>query len=99
MSGQEREIKLTTAPEPYTLDRVMAWLHRQVAPSLKMVSELGKLKGEDVVGDMIKQAKLSSQHKKILEQQQTPIEETVEEAHWQDVLRREYMGAMYDIDM
>ena len=99
MSGQEREIKLTTAPEPYTLDRVMAWLHRQVAPSLKMVSELGKLKGEDVVGDMIKQAKLSSQHKKILEQQQTPIEETVEEARWQEVLRREYMGAMYGIDL
>lgn len=98
MSGQEREIKLTTAPEPYTLDRVMAWLHRQVAPSLKMVSELGKLKGKDVVGDMIKQAKLSAQHRKILEQQQTPLEETVEEAHWQEVLRREYMGAMYDID-
>ena len=30
-------IHLTTKPEPYTLQKALHWLHRQAAPTIKMV--------------------------------------------------------------
>ena len=36
LSGKTaRPIKLTTDPEPYTLERTLGWISRQVAPTLK----------------------------------------------------------------
>ena len=32
-------MKLTTKPEPYTLDRTLRWVQRQVAPTLKMLKK------------------------------------------------------------
>lgn len=97
ISGQERDIKLTTVPEPYTLDRVTAWMCRQVAPSLKMLLELDELRGTNHIKEMIKEAKLSPQHEKILEQQQTALEKVIAserlEESWQEELCQEYMGA------
>lgn len=98
ISGEERQLKLTTKPEPYTLERAIAWLCRQVAPTLKMVKKLDGLRGTNTVEEMIEAAKLSPQHQKILKQQMTDIEEMVtapqEEAEWQKSLRQEYMGAI-----
>lgn len=97
IGGEERNIKLTTAPEPYTLDRVTAWMCRQVAPSLKMLLELDELRGTNNIEEMIKEAKLSPQHKKILEQQQTALEKVIAlerlEETWQEELIREYLEA------
>ena len=39
--GDNREpIRLTTKPEPYTLERTFNWLQRQVAPTLKMLKKI-----------------------------------------------------------
>ena len=36
--GEHREaLRLTTQPEPFTLEKALRWLHRQVAPTLNMV--------------------------------------------------------------
>lgn len=39
--GKDRPpIKLTTDPEPYTLERTLGWISRQVAPTLKMLKKI-----------------------------------------------------------
>ena len=41
--GENREpIRLTTKPEPYTLQKALHWLQRQVAPTIKMVQALDR---------------------------------------------------------
>lgn len=75
--GEEtREIRLTDKPEPYTLERTLNWIVRQVAPSFKMLTLLSEIRGEDdVLRKIIDNAKLSPQHKKILKQQQAAIKD------------------------
>jgi phage replication initiation protein len=44
--GDNRQsLKLTTKPEPYTLDRTLRWVQRQVAPTLKMLKKIDKGNG------------------------------------------------------
>lgn len=59
--GENRErIKLTTQPEPFTLERALSWLQRQVAPTLKMVQELDKQNNTTILQDIIEHAKLTN---------------------------------------
>ena len=47
--GDNRQsLKLTTKPEPYTLDRTLRWVQRQVAPTLKMLKKIDKGNGTGV---------------------------------------------------
>lgn len=79
---EDRKIKLTDAPEPYTLERTLKWIVRQVAPSFKMLKMLSEIRGEeDLLNKIIKEAKLSAQHKKLLEQQQTAVEKMLAERY------------------
>lgn len=72
---EDRKIKLTDAPEPYTLERTLKWIVRQVAPSFKMLRMLSEIRGEDdLLNKIIEEAKLSPQHKKLLKQQQNAVE-------------------------
>lgn len=73
--GEERRrLKLTSEPEPYTLERTKNWIRHQVAPSFKMLRLLSEIRGEDdELERIIEEAKLSPQHKKILKQQQALI--------------------------
>lgn len=75
--GEEgRKLKLTDQPEPYTLERTLNWIVRQVAPSFKMLTLLSELRGEDdLLTGLIERAKLSPQHIKILKQQQAAIKD------------------------
>jgi phage replication initiation protein len=76
--GKNRsQLQLTSDPQPYTLDRTLNWLGRQVAPTWKLVSELDKLQDTSYIEDMIKNAELSNHQKKILEQQNIEIEKLV----------------------
>lgn len=76
--GENRgKLKLTTAPEPYTLDRTMNWLARQVAPTLKMVLGLDNLRRTDLLNEMVEHAKLTKKQKKVLEQEAASIEEVI----------------------
>ena len=40
IGDQRQKLKLTTKPEPYTLERTFNWLQRQVAPTLKMLKKI-----------------------------------------------------------
>ena len=72
-----REIQLTTAPQPYTIERTLNWLSHQVAPTLKMAMKLDQLKETTYIKDMLREAKLSERHTKILEQQSMLIDNLI----------------------
>lgn len=73
---EERKLKLTDKPEPYTLERTLNWIVRQVAPSFKMLTLLSEIRGEEnILEKIIDEAKLSPQHEKILEQQKAAIKD------------------------
>ena len=76
--GSDRgRVKLTTKPEPYTFQRTLHWLNRQVAPTLKMAMKLDKVNGTDYINTMLEQAKLTDKHRKILQQQSAEIADII----------------------
>ena len=77
--GDNRQsLKLTTKPEPYTLDRTLRWVQRQVAPTLKMLKKIDKGNGTDYMEMIEQQAKLTEKHEMIIRQQTTPAKDLVE---------------------
>ena len=70
-------LKLTTKPEPYTYQRTLHWLSRQVAPTLKMAMKLDKVNGTDYIDTMLEQAKLTEKHEKILQQQSADMADII----------------------
>lgn len=76
--GTNREqLRLTTKPEGYTLERTLNWLSRQVAPTLKMALKLDEIHHTSVVEEIIEGARLSDKHKKIIQQISFPVEELI----------------------
>lgn len=74
--GENRgRLKLTTKPEPYSFQRTLNWLARQVAPTLKVAKELDRLHSTTHIKDMVNNAKLTDRLEKVLQQQSTTIEE------------------------
>lgn len=79
--GENREkLKLTTQPEPYTLERALQWLHRQVAPTLKMVAKLDKQNHTTILKDMIEHTKLKKKHKHLLQLEKSEIKDRIDTA-------------------
>lgn len=76
--GKNRgELRLTTKPEPYTFERTLNWLRHQVAPTLKIASVLDVLNETDVLPAMIREAKLTEKHEKLIEQQHLDVEDVI----------------------
>ncbi len=71
-------LKLTTKPEPYTLDRTLNWIARQVAPTLKMARKIDRINGTDIIESLVKSAKLTDKHEKIIKQQTASSKELTE---------------------
>lgn len=71
-------LKLTTKPEPYTLERTLNWIERQVAPTLKMAKKIDRINGTDIIERLVKGAKLTDKHKKIIKQQTASNKELTE---------------------
>ena len=79
--GENREpIRLTTKPEPYTLQKALHWLQRQVAPTIKMVQALDRENRTTILKDMIEQAELKDKHKHLLQLEKSTIEERIDTA-------------------
>lgn len=77
--GDYREpIRLTTQPEPFTMERALHWLQRQVAPTLKMVQELDKMNHRTILDDMLEHTELKDEHRHLLELEKTTIEERID---------------------
>ena len=76
--GSDRgRLKLTTKPEPYTLERTLNWIARQVAPTLKMAKKIDRINGTNIIDRLVQDAKLTDKHEKIIEQQTASSEEVV----------------------
>lgn len=77
IGSDRRRLKLTTEPKPYTFERTLIWLSRQVAPTLKLAKKLDKVNGTTIISDMITNAKLTERHNKIIRQQTAKPEEII----------------------
>ncbi len=78
--GEERPpVKLTTKPEPYTLQRTLNWLQRQVAPTLKMLKQIDAGNQTDYLKNIEQQAKLTDKHKQIIRQQTASVDELIKQ--------------------
>jgi phage replication initiation protein len=76
--GENREsMKLTTQPEPYSFDRTLRWLERQVAPTWKIATKLDEINQTSHIKDMLHNATLTEKHKQILEQQAAAVEDMI----------------------
>ncbi|MFL2075901.1 MobT family relaxase [Marinilactibacillus psychrotolerans] len=76
--GENREsMKLTTQPEPYSFDRTLRWLERQVAPTWKIATKLDEINQTSHIKDMLHNATLTDKHKQILEQQAASVEDMI----------------------
>lgn len=69
IGGNREELKLTTRPEPYTLEKTIHWIQRQVAPSLKTLLTLDANNNTNVVNEILENAALSERHVKLIMQQ------------------------------
>src|SRR5699024_4997560 len=76
--GTDRKISVTTKPEPYTFEKSVRWLARQVAPTWKLATKIDELNKTSVIEDMLEQVELSDRHQKILMQQTIPIEKVIQ---------------------
>ena len=78
--GKDRPpIKLTTDPEPYTLERTLGWINRQVAPTLKMLKKIDAGNGTTYLKEIEDNAKLTEKHLQIIRQQTADTEELITE--------------------
>lgn len=76
--GADRgRLKLTTKPEPYTLERTLRWIARQVAPTLKMAKKIDRINGTNIIDSLVQGAKITDKHEKIIKQQTASSEEVV----------------------
>jgi len=76
--GEERrKLRLTEKPEPYSFERTVNWIKKQVAPSLKTIEKVDEINGTTTLADLIKDAHMKENHQKILEQQTIPISEMI----------------------
>lgn len=71
---------MTTLPEPYTLQRAISWVQRQVAPTIKMLQELDKQNHTMILHDMIEQAELKDKHIHLLQLEKLTVEERIDTA-------------------
>lgn len=77
-TGEDRDsMKLTTKPEPYTIQRTLDWIADQVAPSLKMLMKIDEINNTKNVMNIMKYTQLSEKHKKIIKQQTVSIKEVI----------------------
>ncbi|WP_080873448.1 MobT family relaxase [Oceanobacillus timonensis] len=75
--GENRKISLTTKPEPYTFDKTLRWLARQVAPTWKLATKLDEINQTTIIKDMLNQAKLTERHQKLLMQQAIKTDDVI----------------------
>ena len=70
-------LKLTTAPEPYTLERTLNWFSHQVAPTAKMLMLIDENCGTSHVKDILDNTELRDKHRKIMQQKMRTVNEII----------------------
>lgn len=77
IGNEDRELKLTIKPEPYTIDRTKKWVIKQVMPSLRMLKEMDDIQGTDFVEHTFQQTQLKEKHQKLIEQMSLSVEDII----------------------
>lgn len=77
LGQNQRHLRLTSQPEPYTFERTLRWLGHQVAPTLKLALQIDQNNQTTVIQDMVRNAKLSDRHKKVFHQQTLPVSDVI----------------------
>lgn len=77
ISTVERKLRLTTKPEPYSYNKTLNWLTKQVGPTIRMVMEVDRLNGTCDMASIVENAKLEEHHRKKIEQLTVPIEKMI----------------------
>lgn len=77
IGNEDRKLKLTIKPEPYSIERTKKWYAHQVAPSQKMLLELDAAQGTNFVESILEHTKLKEKHRKLIVQQRIPIEDLI----------------------
>lgn len=71
----QKKMTLTTAPKPVEMNRTIAWLRKQVLPTLKVLLLIDKENETNRVNDLLSATFLSKKHEKIVEQHTTLLKE------------------------
>lgn len=77
IGNENRNLKLTTKPEPYSFNRTLQWFSKQVAPMWKTVLEIDTKNGTNIINDMLENARLKEKHQKLIEQQTLHLEDII----------------------
>ena len=77
VSMEDRKLKLTTAPEPYTIDRTYRWVSHQVAPTFKALMMLDEAKNTNIIGNMLNNTELNARQEKMIEQELADIADII----------------------
>ncbi len=64
---------LTEKPEPYSFDKSLNWIKKQVAPTLKTAMFLDKMNGTDIIDKIIDNAKISEKLEMVIRNNSTSI--------------------------
>ena len=71
------DLPLEMRPMPVNVDNTLKWLERQVAPTLKVIREIGENVGVDYLGEIEKQTHLNEKHEMKIKQMTTDIQEII----------------------
>lgn len=74
---ENRKLKLTTAPEPYSYERTLQWMAHQVAPTLKALLLIDQEKNTNFIGHMLGNAQLKERQEKMVERERTGVSEII----------------------
>lgn len=75
MGENRKQLKLTTAPKPIELDQTIAWVRKQVAPTLKMLLLIDQGNHTHKINELLNETSLSKKHEKMIEQHTIMIKE------------------------
>ena len=74
IGAHRSKLKLTAGPEPFDWLRILDWLSKQAAPTIRMLVEIDRKQGTHVVEEMIDNAVLTKRHEKLIQEALAQIE-------------------------
>jgi len=74
--GKNRQkMKLTSAPKPVEMGRTLAWIRKQVLPTLKVLLLIDQENNTNKINELLNATNLSKKHEKIIEQHTAVLKE------------------------
>ena len=68
IGAHRSKLKLTAGPESFDWLRILDWLSRQAAPTVRMLMEIDRKQGTHVVEELIDNAVLNKRHEKLIQE-------------------------------